>query len=217
VTIELQIETEAINPRAGGGRVTCYLEPPAPYAASQIDMSSVRLSTGRGSIAPDPDVPGELGDHDRDGVADLALKFERSKVIGILEGNPTTLVATGEFLSPLGVCFRGSGEVRVVPGSASPTALDPLDRPSFALHGTQPNPARAGSGLSISFTLPDAGAARLDLFDIAGRHIAAREVGSLGPGRHTTALATSRLAAGIYRVRLMRGGESRELRVVLVP
>lgn len=216
VTIELQVEPDVINPHVRGGWVTGYLEPPALYTASQIDETTVRLSTGLGNIAADPATTGELGDHDRDGVSDLALKFKRSDVIGILDGNPTTLVATGEFLG-LGVCFRGSDQMRVVPTSASPIALDPGDRASFALHGTQPHPARAGTGLSISFTLPDAGPARLELFDIAGRFIAAQEVGSLGPGRHTTALATGRLGAGVYRVRLMRGGESRELHVVLVP
>ena len=217
VTIELQIEPEVINPRAGGGWVTGYLEPPAPYAASQIDQATVRLSTGRGSIAPDPAAPAKLGDHDQDGVPDLALKFQRSEVIGILEGNPTTLIATGEFLSPTGVCFRGSDDVRVVPVTAPPSAIDPPNGASLALHGTRPHPARAGTALSIGFSLPGAGPAKLDLLDIAGRLISSREVGDFGPGSHTMALATGRLAAGIYRVRLIRGGETRERSVVLIP
>ena len=308
VAIELQIEPSVINLRGGGRWVTGFLEPPAPYAASQIDVATVHLSTGRGSIAPDPEGPVALGDNDHDGVADLALKFKRSDVIGILEGNPTTLVVTGEFLEPAEVCFHGSDEVRVVPVNAPganqalavgqsteiewepatdlgphtvdlllsrddgetwtleaegladdghhpwtahgsdgnqirmgvvmvrgagggdarvgvserfsilvPTHVGDPQGAALGLHGTRPHPARAGAGLAVTFSLPDRAPARLELLDIAGRRMAVREVGGFGPGRRTTQLGTGRLAAGVYRVRLVRGGESRELRVVVVP
>ncbi len=52
------------------------------------------------------------------------------------------------------------------------------------LEGARPNPAVAGQ-LTVAFTLPNAEPARLELIDVSGRRLAARDVGSLGPGRHS--------------------------------
>ena len=311
VAIDLRIEPEVINLRGGGRWVSAFLAPPAPYSADQIDVSSVQLYTGRGTIVPDPEAPGEIGDDDGNGVADLMLKFKRSDVVGILEGDPTTLVVVGEFLQPTSTCFRGSDEVRVVhvdaPAAGTalavgqttairwepaddlpphgvdllisrddgdtwtldtagladdghhawtahgadgdririavvmvrnagggqdvrigvserfsilvPTGIDdpPQSLARFALEAPQPNPAHAGAELSVVFHLTDSRPATLLLHDVAGRRMAMREVGALGAGKHTVFLATGRLRAGVYLVRLARAGESRENRVVLIP
>jgi hypothetical protein len=75
----------------------------------------------------------------------------------------------------------------------------------FALEGVRPNPA-VGGDLTVFFSLPGSGAARLELLDVSGRRMAAREVGSLGPGPHSMNLASSAtLAPGIYLVRLTQG------------
>src|SRR5437867_5806894 len=52
----------------------------------------------------------------------------------------------------------------------------------LALEGLSPNPATGA--LNVSFTLPNAAPAMLELLDVSGRRIAAREVGSLGAGFH---------------------------------
>src|SRR4029077_11033555 len=60
-----------------------------------------------------------------------------------------------------------------------------VDVPStarFALSGIRPNPAI--SGFSLAFSLAEVGPARLEWIDLAGRRVAAREVGTLGPGDH---------------------------------
>jgi hypothetical protein len=44
-----------------------------------------------------------------------------------------------------------------------------------------PNPARSQE-LTVQFVLPTAEPAKLELFDIAGRRLAEREVGQFGPG-----------------------------------
>ena len=75
---------------------------------------------------------------------------------------------------------------------------------SFALAGPRPNPTTGP--LSVTFTLPEARAATLSLYDLGGRCVLVREVGALGPGRHTLALATDRaLEPGVYLVRLTQG------------
>lgn len=77
----------------------------------------------------------------------------------------------------------------------------------LALLGAHPNPSR-GSDLSVSLSLPDGAAASLELLDVSGRRVASRQVGSLGPGIHLVSLGrdTSRLAAGVYLIRLVQGG-----------
>ncbi len=93
----------------------------------------------------------------------------------------------------------------------------PVEAPlAFALEPVRPNPARAGA-LVVRFSLPSAAAARLELLDVAGRRIAAREVGSLGPGRHALDLVEGRgLAPGLYLVGLRQGPNVRVARAVVL-
>lgn len=86
---------------------------------------------------------------------------------------------------------------------------------ALALAGAQPNPSRDGR-LRVRLALPAAGEARLEAFDLAGRRVAAREVGALGAGQHVVDLgAPARLAPGVYLLRLVRGGVSRTARAVV--
>jgi hypothetical protein len=102
--------------------------------------------------------------------------------------------------------YLGGGSVDV-PGDASlALALDPM----------RPNPSRGGP-LTVRFTLASAGAASIELFDVAGRRMAAREVGSLGVGRHALDLREGRrLAPGLYLVALRQGTSVRVTRVVVL-
>ncbi|NOT33720.1 MAG: T9SS type A sorting domain-containing protein [Candidatus Eisenbacteria bacterium] len=79
--------------------------------------------------------------------------------------------------------------------------VDVPARLELALAGFRPNPSLAIP--VVAFTLPVADAARLEVFDVAGRRVVMREVGALGPGRHTLRLDDARLSAGVYVVRLV--------------
>jgi hypothetical protein len=98
---------------------------------------------------------------------------------------------------------------------------DPVDVPGevplgLALEAPRPNPTRTGSML-VRFTLPSAAPASLELFDVAGRRIVAREVGSLGPGHHAIDLTAGRRAsAGVHFVRLLQGEGARVRRIVVL-
>jgi len=99
------------------------------------------------------------------------------------------------------------GDVTDVPGEA------PL---AFALDPVRPNPSRGGA-LTVRFTLASAAAASLELLDVAGRRIGAREVGSLGAGRHALDLGEGRrFAPGLYLVRLTQGTSSRATKVMVL-
>jgi hypothetical protein len=91
--------------------------------------------------------------------------------------------------------------------STTPDLWVDVPRLSFTLAGAVPNPAHRS--LTVAFTLPDGAEARLEVVDVAGRRVLAREVGELGPGDHALELARpGLLAPGVYWVRLKRAGVS---------
>ena len=87
-------------------------------------------------------------------------------------------------------------------------------RVDLALHGASPNPSR---GLSVHFTLPDAGPATLGVYDVSGREVSARDVGALGAGPHFVSLAApGRLAPGVYLIRLIHGNRQHTARAIVI-
>ena len=95
-------------------------------------------------------------------------------------------------------------------GATQTTAETWLEIPAvarFALHGVRPNPTRGS--FEVSFELPDAAPATLDVLDISGRRVESRGVGLLGAGSQAITLGGREpLPAGIYIVRLTRSGRS---------
>lgn len=112
------------------------------------------------------------------------------------------------YAQPVEANGRLGGAPAGVPASASPT---------FALASVRPNPTRGGA-LTAYFSLASSSAASLELFDVAGRRVASRNVGSLGAGEHTLDLGEGRhLATGVYVVRLKQGADTRVTRVTVLP
>ena len=97
------------------------------------------------------------------------------------------------------------------PGAALLAAPPPAP-PALAL-AAGPNPARGA--LTARFTLPDSRAARLELLDLAGRRVAARDVAGAGDHAESFAEATA-LPPGVYLLRLAHGGAVRTARVALL-
>jgi hypothetical protein len=87
--------------------------------------------------------------------------------------------------------------------------------PKTALLGVRPNPSSAD--LRIAFTLPDDGPARVEVMDLSGRRILARELGAFGPGEHELDLNEGKaMPSGIYLVRFTRGNYMRTVRGVVI-
>lgn len=76
-----------------------------------------------------------------------------------------------------------------------------------ALAGFRPNPASASP--TVAFALVDASPATLELLDVSGRRLLAREVGGLGAGVHTLRLEDPAIRPGVYWVRLTQAGTVR--------
>lgn len=90
----------------------------------------------------------------------------------------------------------------------------PLPTPGLQLRIAGGNPARVPR---VELSLPTAADARLELFDLAGRRVWAREVGSLGTGVHRIEVRERSLAAGVYTLRLVQGSERRAAKIVVLP
>jgi hypothetical protein len=96
---------------------------------------------------------------------------------------------------------------------ATPTDVNPTGV-AFALERVRPNPLV--DRFVVSFTLPDAGAARIEVLDVAGRRVVSRDVGMLGAGAHQLDLGTARsFAPGMYFVRLSHADRTLTTRAVV--
>jgi hypothetical protein len=85
----------------------------------------------------------------------------------------------------------------------------------LALRGFQPNPA--GEDVSVAFALAGSGPARLDVFDVHGRRVATRDVGTMGAGAHVVRLqSAARLVPGVYLLRLSLPGQTLTTRGVIM-
>jgi len=103
------------------------LEPPSPYAASAIDVASIRLN---GTVPVDPSAPTALGDHDGNDVPDLMVKFNRAAVeLTLSEGDSVPVTVTGKVD---GHSFSGTDYIRVRRAVVSaPSAGSHLTAPSL--------------------------------------------------------------------------------------
>ncbi len=87
--------------------------------------------------------------------------------------------------------------------------------PGFALRGLTPNPS-AGDPM-VAFSLVSGEPATIELYDIHGRLVLSREVGSLGAGAQSVRLAArGELPPGVYGVRLRQGAAIATARAVVL-
>jgi hypothetical protein len=104
----INFDPDTLNKKDNGTWVTVYIELPAGYKPSDIDVSSIRLE---GTI-PAELRPYALGDYDKDGIPDLMVKFKRSDVIGLLPaGDNVPVHVVGKVGS---ITFEGVDVIRVI-------------------------------------------------------------------------------------------------------
>jgi hypothetical protein len=84
----------------------------------------------------------------------------------------------------------------------------------LTLQGLRPNPS--GGPLRVAFSLSNMHAARIELFDVSGRRVLARDVGALGAGSHVLDLGTVHVSAGVYLVRLEQDGRALTRRALVI-
>lgn len=90
-----------------------------------------------------------------------------------------------------------------------------IDAPkSFALNQNYPNPFNPTT--NISYTLPEAGAVTLEVFNMQGQRVAVLVNGTQNAGSHTVSFDAGRLASGVYLYRLQSGSFSQVQKMMLV-
>lgn len=99
------------------------------------------------------------------------------------------------------------GTTPPIPFSQRPSREESLPE-RFALYANQPNPA--GTSTVIRFDLPRASSARLEVFDLLGRHVVTLADGMYPAGRHAKAWdlrdgSGAPLRPGVYVYRLVAG------------
>ena len=94
---------------------------------------------------------------------------------------------------------------------------DGLRRPATRLYPPHPNPS-AGEAVTVSFTLGQAGRARLTLHDAQGRVVRrlTPEAQAFPSGGSTVPLSTDGLAPGLYWIYLEAAGSARQMQQVVV-
>ena len=68
--------------------------------------------------------------------------------------------------------------------------------------------------LTVSFSLASGASAMLSAYDVSGREVVSREVGSRGPGWHTMEFGSH--PAGVDVVRLTQAGRTLKARVAVI-
>ncbi|MCC6650014.1 MAG: T9SS type A sorting domain-containing protein [Candidatus Eisenbacteria bacterium] len=92
--------------------------------------------------------------------------------------------------------------------------VDVVEESRLSLGAISPNPARRG--FVISYSLPSAAPASIDLVDVTGRRVFARELAGVGAGQHQLDLRGESFAPGLYWVRLQQAGHLFTRRVSVV-
>lgn len=112
---------------------------------------------------------------------------------------------------PYGLTVVEGVVLDIVPASEAVTER-PFANGAFAL-ASGPNPF--GPQVTLSFTAPAAGHARLGIYDVAGRLQELILDEELAPGARSVAWAPERLPAGVYWARLQLAGHAETRRLVL--
>lgn len=146
--------------------------------------------------------------------------FEISEMVLIGETIDTAFVDPGAregdyAVTAVDLAGNEGPPARIGPGDLVGGSGEPPP-PLFSLSGAWPNPTR-GEPLVVTFSLPDASSARLQLFDPSGRLVVSQELAEPGPGTHRHQIRPSRrLAPGLYLIRLTAGAGTRVARAVVL-
>jgi hypothetical protein len=185
--------------RVDSGYSVDNLAPPPPEAFVAQYGAGVALSWAAGSAPDHARFRVHRGDRD---------DFEAAP------GNLVAELAATAYVDAVGTSASRYRLVAVdrhgnASASVPATRSEAPPAPALALAITRvaPNPARDGR-VTIAFTLPDDAPATLELFDPRGRVVCARALAGAGEGSIVLPGERSRLAAGVYVVRLTQGGRS---------
>lgn len=114
------------------------------------------------------------------------------------------------------VAGQSGGNAVLIKYAAAPLPVGGLhpSLPSAFTLAAYPNPFNPTT--TLSFSLPQTGAATLAVFDVTGREVWRQELGSLAVGAHTVRFDGQNLASGLYFARLEAGAARLTAKLLLV-
>ena len=226
---DLGFDPGTLNLNSNGKWVTGYLELPTGYDPASIKIETVMLES---TVPADPGQH-SVGDYDRDGVADLALRFPRQMVLAVLpDGERVPVTVSGEVGDV--AWFIGTDTIRVVRPQAvtSPGPETPVEQEGRAvlwgppdlsdrdvLFRVAPNPAVAGAAIRLN--LPSGSWVSVKIVNAAGAVVTDLADGWLRAGRHNIAWTGrgrhgEKLAPGVYFCAVKIGESSGTKKILLV-
>jgi len=110
----VDIDPDTLNLRSKGQWITAYLELPTGYDVNNIDVSTIRLND---IFSVDSTAPAQIGDYDMDGISDLMVKFNRTRLESYIYNvlskkyGEATLTITGQLYD--GTPLKGSDTIFV--------------------------------------------------------------------------------------------------------
>ena len=108
ITATIDIDPETLNKASNGTWITVYIELPPGHRPADIDIASLRVE---GTVLAELR-PYAIGDHDKDGITELMVKFRRGDVIGLLPtGDKVPVHVSGKVGE---VTFEGVDVIRVI-------------------------------------------------------------------------------------------------------
>ena len=197
---------------------------------AQQDNGTITPTAAGGSIAFTPDISREAlrtfyaryrprlwGPYGLRDAYNVKEGWVGTDYLGIDQG-PIVLMLENERTGAIWSRFMTHPDVKAGLARAGFLPTTVADEPGAApavlsLEAPSPNPARGR--VSLSYTLPAAGAVRLDVFDILGRLVARLEAAEQAAGIHTLAWDASGVAPGVYVVRLDADGRHLSRRLVV--
>lgn len=115
VSATIDINPDTLNMKSKGNVITCYIELPEGYHVEDINIESVKLSKINDDLLASPLYvlgPSGVGDYDSDGVPDLMVKFNRRRLISLLETGNVKFTVAGQIID--GQQFEGTDTIRVI-------------------------------------------------------------------------------------------------------
>jgi len=109
ISATVDFAKDKINLAAKGGWITVYIELPEGYDVADIDITTVCVE---GTVFADL-TDWSIGDYDKDGIADLMVRFEREDLSSVLQTGDEVAVTVSGALSD-GTPFEGSEVLEVV-------------------------------------------------------------------------------------------------------
>jgi hypothetical protein len=204
IEARVRLEPRVINQLARGRHLTCYIELPRSHDPNFIQVPTVRLNSTVEAL----EEPTEVDDHDQNGVAELMVKFVRSRVLQVIEGTGQVEIEVTGMVENME--FSGLDTVRVLDKSdrklRQPVDVAADDVRLRSLVGD----AGSGAGVKIEFHVPEPCHVRLGVYDILGRSVRALVDEERPSGNHTVNWDTrnaydARVRPGVYFVSLEAG------------